>query len=309
MRDISKRNNASVDLRLLNAFVTVAREGSLTRAATELHMTQPAVSLQIKSLQSSLGLTLFSRTSRGLALTRDGQALLPHAQRAVATANEVRRAAMAMRSEKGGRLAIGTILDPGFLRLGQFLKSIVENYPRIETTLRHGMSGWILEQVRLQEIDIGYYIQGAEEAIEPHFHAIPLTQFQYIVLAPPGWQGRIRQSAPNGDWAELATLPWIGTPAASAHSRLLSRRFAHAGVKPFTVAEVDQESSMLELVKSGVGLSLARRSTALVEAHEHGLTIVEGAVVDASLMLITRNDRREEPNIATAFQLIEQLWA
>jgi DNA-binding transcriptional LysR family regulator len=110
-----------MDLRLLNAFLTVAREGSLTRAAAELHMTQPAVSLQIKSLQSSLELKLFQRTPRGLTLTRDGQALLPHAQRAVATANEVLRAARAMRSESGGRLAIGTILDPAFLRLGQFL--------------------------------------------------------------------------------------------------------------------------------------------------------------------------------------------
>jgi DNA-binding transcriptional LysR family regulator len=297
-----------VDLRLLNAFVTVAREGSLTRAAAELHMTQPAISLQIKDLQSSLGLTLFQRKSRGLALTRDGQALLPHAQRAVATANEVRRAAMAMRGERGGRLAIGTILDPAFLRLGLFLKAIVENYPRIETTLQHGMSGWIMEQVRLQQLDIGYYIQSVEEPMDQQFHSVELTQFQYLVLAPPGWQNRIRQSAPKGRWAELATLPWIGTPAASAHSRLLRRVFAQAGAQPFTVAEVDQEASMLELVKSGVGLSLARRSTALAEAHEHGLTIVEGAVVNAALTVISRADRREEPTIATAFQLIEQQW-
>ena len=68
-----------MDLILLRAFVTVARVGNLTRAATQLHLTQPAVSLQIKNLQEVLGVTLFTRTSHGLSLTRDGQALLPHA--------------------------------------------------------------------------------------------------------------------------------------------------------------------------------------------------------------------------------------
>jgi DNA-binding transcriptional LysR family regulator len=170
------------------------------------------------------------------------------------------------------------------------------------------MSGWVLEQVRLQQLDVGYYIRGVEETMDPHFHSIALTSFQYLVLAPPGWQSRIQQSAPNGQWAELASLPWIGTPAVSAHSRLLSRVFAQAGAQPFTVAEVDQETSMLELVKSGVGLSLARRSTAFAEAHEHGLTIVDGAVIDAVLAVISRADRRHESSISTAFQLIEQQW-
>lgn len=64
-----------MDFTLLRAFATVAREGNLTRAAVQLHLTQPAVSLQIKHLQETLGVTLFTRTSRGLALTRDGQTL------------------------------------------------------------------------------------------------------------------------------------------------------------------------------------------------------------------------------------------
>ena len=80
-----------MDLTLLRAFATVAREGNLTRAAAQLHLTQPAVSLQIKHLQETLGVTLFTRTSRGLALTRDGQTLLPHAERALAAAADVQR--------------------------------------------------------------------------------------------------------------------------------------------------------------------------------------------------------------------------
>src|SRR4051794_1852588 len=107
-----------MDYTLLRAFVTVAREGNLTRAAARLHLTQPAVSLQIKNLQEMLGVVLFARTSHGLLLTRDGEALLPHAERALAAAADVRRAAAALRHDVSGTLSIGTILDPEFLRLG-----------------------------------------------------------------------------------------------------------------------------------------------------------------------------------------------
>ncbi|WP_144143833.1 LysR family transcriptional regulator [Paraburkholderia sp. BCC1884] len=298
-----------MDLTLLRAFVTVAREGNLTRAAVQLHLTQPAVSLQIKHLQETLGVTLFTRTSHGLSLTRDGQTLLPHAERALGAANDVQRAAQSLRQEVSGRLRIGTILDPAFLRLGGFLKQLVETWPRIETALRHGMSGWVLEQVRAGELDVGYYIglPSDDEARDgPAFHAVTLTQFQYRVLAPPGWKDRVKGVR---DWRALATLPWIWTPPASAHNRLLSRCFAEAGVKPLKVAEVDQEPSMLDLVKSGVGLTLARDATAIAEAHAHALTIVEGITVPTQLSFITLDARKDEPAIAAALKLIEQQWA
>ncbi|PLZ02002.1 LysR family transcriptional regulator [Burkholderia sp. WAC0059] len=298
-----------MDLTLFRAFVTVAREGNLTRAAVHLHLTQPAVSLQIKHLQETLGVTLFTRTSHGLALTRDGQALLPHAERALAAAADVQRAAATLRHEVRGRLRIGTILDPDFLRLGGFLRQLVETWPQIETALRHGMSGWVLEQVRSRALDVGYYIgrpalDGTRDGAA--FHAVALTRFQYRVLAPAGWKERVKGAR---DWRALAALPWIWTPPASAHHRLLSREFAAAGVAPFRVAEVDQEPSMLDLVKSGVGLTLARDAIALAEAHAHALTIVEGITVPTELTFVTLAERRDEPTIAAALKLIETQWA
>ncbi|KVQ57581.1 LysR family transcriptional regulator [Burkholderia territorii] len=298
-----------MDLTLLRAFATVAREGNLTRAAVQLHLTQPAVSLQIKHLQETLGVTLFTRTSRGLALTRDGQTLLPHAERALAAAADVQRAAAALRHEVRGRLRIGTILDPGFLRLGGFLRALVETHPQIETALRHGMSGWVLEQVRAQALDVGYYI-GRPGEDDPRddalFHTVTLTRFEYRVLAPAGWKERVQRAH---DWRTLAALPWIWTPPASAHHRLLSRLFSAAGAQPVKVAEVDQEQSMLDLVKSGIGLTLARDSTALAEAHAHALTIVERVTVPTELTFVTLAERRAEPAIAAALRLIETQWA
>ncbi|WP_175686076.1 LysR family transcriptional regulator [Burkholderia anthina] len=298
-----------MDLTLLRAFATVAREGNLTRAAAQLHVTQPAVSLQIKHLQETLGVALFTRTSRGLALTRDGQTLLPHAERALAAAADVARAAAALRHEVRGRLRIGTILDPGFLRLGGFLRALVETHPQVETALRHGMSGWVLEQVRARALDVGYYI-GRPGEDDPRddalFHTVTLTHFQYRVLAPAGWRERVQRAQ---DWRALAALPWIWTPPASAHHRLLSRVFAAAGSQPVKVAEVDQEQSMLDLVKSGIGLTLARDSTALAEAHAHALTIVERVTVPTQLTFVTLAERCDEPAITAALRLIEAQWA
>ncbi|KWI24512.1 LysR family transcriptional regulator [Burkholderia ubonensis] len=298
-----------MDLTLLRAFAAVAREGNLTRAAEQLHLTQPAVSLQVKHLQETLGVVLFTRTSRGLALTRDGQTLLPHAERALAAAADVQRAAAALHHEVRGRLRIGTILDPEFLRLGGFLRALVETHPQIETALRHGMSGWVLEQVRAQVLDVGYYI-GQPGEDDPRdgalFHTVTLTHFQYRVLAPAGWKERVQRAQ---DWRALAALPWIWTPPQSAHHRLLSRRFADARAQPVKVAEVDQEQSMLDLVKSGIGLTLARDSTALAEAHAHALTIVERVTVPTELTFVTLAARRDEPAIAAALRLIETQWA
>jgi DNA-binding transcriptional LysR family regulator len=289
-----------MDLTQLRAFVTVAHEGNLTRAAERLHLTQPAVSLQIKSLQTDLNLQLFARTPAGMALTDDGAKLLPFAERVMESVAEFRQGAQALHLTLSGTLSIGTILDPEFIRLGAFLKRLVETYPQVSTQLQHGMSGWVLQQIKSGELDIGYYLgtPGRE------FHFQTLTSFTYNVVAPQGWKSRVA----GKDWPALAKLPWIWTPPESAHNRLLSKTFAQYKVTPNKVALVDQEPSMLDLVKSGVGLSLVRESIALREAHAHGLVIADAVSLSTELSFITLAKRRNEPTIAAVFSLIQALW-
>lgn len=289
-----------MDLNQLRAFVTVAREGNLTRAAERLHLTQPAVSLQIKALQASLNLQLFSRTPAGMALTDDGAKLLPFAERVMESVGEFRQRAAALHSTLSGRLAIGTILDPEFIRLGAFLKRLVETYPQLSTQLQHGMSGWVQQQVKAGVLDGGYYIGAPGK----EFHCLSLTHFTYNVVAPQGWKSRVA----GRDWAALAKLPWIWTPPESAHHRLLTRTFAQYKVTPNKVALVDQEPSMLDLVKSGVGLSLVRESIALREAHAHGLVIADAVSLSTELSFIALAKRRNEPAIAAVFALLQALW-
>lgn len=285
----------------LRAFVTVAREGNLTRAAKRLHLTQPAVSLQIKGLQAALQLQLFTRSSTGMQLTDDGAKLLPFAERVLASLAEFRQGADSLHSTLSGSLSIGTILDPEFIRLGAFLKRLTESYPQVSTQLHHGMSGSVLNQIRADTLDVGFYLGTPGKEC----HAETLTRFSYSVLAPQGWKSRV---AGKG-WAALAGLPWVWTPPESAHNRLLSRVFAQHRVTPNKVAMVDQEPSMLDLVKSGVGLSLVRESTALHEAHTHGLVIADKVHLETELTFICLARRRQEPVIDAVFSLLKSVWA
>lgn len=289
-----------MDLTQLRAFVTIAQEGNLTRAAERLRLTQPAVSLQLKSLQTSLNVQLFVRTPTGMTLSDDGAKLLPFAERVMASVAEFRQGVDSLHSTLSGTLAIGTILDPEFIRLGAFLKRLVESYPQLSTQLQHGMSGWVLHQVKAGALDVGYYlgVPGKD------FHHATLTAYTYNVLAPQGWRNRVA----GKDWPALAQLPWIWSPPESVHNRLLSKVFAEFKVTPNKVALVDQEPSMLDLVKSGVGLSLVRESIALREAHAHGLVIADKVSVSTELSFISLARRKNEPAIAAVFDLLKTLW-
>ena len=290
-----------MDLTQLRAFVTVAREGNLTRAAARLHLTQPAVSLQVKALQQSLKLALFSRSPSGMSLTAEGLKLLPVAERILASSQELLQAAHSLTTTLSGQLAIGTILDPAFTRLGAFLKTLVEAYPQIAPQLQQGMSGWVQQQVQAGSLDAGYFLGPPAAGI----HALHLTSVTYYVVAPEGWRQRVQ----GKDWAALASLPWVWSPPASVHNRLLTQRFAAQQVaEPIKVALVDQEASMLDLVKSGIGLSLVRDSIALRESQDYGLVIADKARLDTELSFICQASRRQEPAIAAAFRLMEQLW-
>jgi len=294
-----------MDYAALRAFVAVAREGNLTRAAERLFVTQPALSLQIKKLQRELELPLFERTPRGMRLTDAGRKLLPAAERALAAVAEVNAAAASLKGQVAGRLRLGTIVDPEFLRLGAFLGLLAERHPGLAFELHHGMSGAVAREVELGTLDVAYTLgfPGLPE-LAGRFCALSLTRFTYRVVAPPGWSAQVR----GRGWRALAVLPWIGTPPDSVHHRLLARIFAAEGVEPNVVARVDLEPSMLDLVKSGVALALARDSLALRAAHAEGVVVADAVAVEAELGFICRRDRRHEPPVAAAMSAIAEVW-
>lgn len=298
------------DVQLLRAFVAVARDGNVSRAAEQLHLSQPAVSLQLKSIAEQTGLRLFNRKAHGLELTQEGLALLPQAERVLTSLTEFNNAAGSLQSSVRGVVRVGTILDPEFTRLGIFLKQFVEAAPHAGIELRQAMSGAVLEQIERGSLDIGFHLSAPtwpEGDVERLF-VQTLTRFSYRVVAPPGWRGRVQ----GQDWHGLAKLPWLATPAQSVHYRLLSTIYGAnslTGLDPTRVALVDQESSMIDLVKSGVGLSLMRDSIAIRESQAFGLEIVDEVKLDCDLTFLCLKSRCSEPVIAAAWTALRRAWS
>ncbi|WP_458527043.1 LysR family transcriptional regulator [Onishia taeanensis] len=298
------------DLKALRAFVAVAHQGSVSRAAEALHLTQPAVSLKLKQLQETLGLTLFRRHSQGLSLTADGHTLLPSAESALAALQAFDLSAQSMHDTLRGHLRIGTIVDPEFIRLGAFLHQLVQRTPQVETELHHGTSGFVLDSLLRRELDVGFYLgpPGQPAPIDdgsPAVELIELTHFSYHVIAPAGWSSRLART----DWPSLAALPWIVTPPRSVHYRLLTQQLLPLGLTPHRVAQVDQEACMLDLVRAGVGLALARDTTALQERQERGLVIADGVRLPCALSFVWLEERRDEPVIAAVRNVLADIWS
>jgi DNA-binding transcriptional LysR family regulator len=296
------------NIHTLLAFVTVVREGSVSAAAEVLNLTQPAVSHQIKRLSEETGVTLFHRSARGLQLTSDGAKLVPKAQRVVEAATDFHRHASQSAQRLTGKLRIGTIIDPEFIRLGHLLGQLRQDYPDVETELSHGVSGDTLTRLRRGQLDAGFYLSAPQDLAalgqEGAVQALSLADFSYRVIGPAGWQSQIQQAG----WPELAALPWIGTPEASVHYRLLGRVFDDHGCVPNVVALVDQEASMLEMVRSGLGLSLCRESIALAQQQSHGLALCHQVSVPARLSFVTAGAAQGSPIVDALMRVVREVW-
>lgn len=294
-----------MDISVLRAFVMVAQEGNLTRAAERLCVTQPALSLQLKKLQELLDVALFERHPRGMRLTQSGRQLLPAAERAVTSLTEFRAAAASLKGSAMGSLRLGTIIDPEFLRLGSCLHLLAERHPGLSFALRHGMSGATAREVETGNLDVAFTLGGPGlRDLQERFDVLVLTDFAYRVVAPPGWGNQVKGKG----WRDLARLPWIGTPPESVHHRLLSGISVAEDVEFNVVAQVDLEPSMMDLVKSGVALSLARDSLALHAAHSEGVIVADAVTVPAALGFVCRKERLQEPPIAAAREIVSEVW-
>jgi DNA-binding transcriptional LysR family regulator len=300
----------------LRCFIMVAREGSVSRAASLLHLTQPAVSLQLKGLEEDTGLQLFNRTPSGFTLTEAGAALLPLAHKAVSAALDFRAAANALKQSQRSTLRVGTILDPEFTRLGPFVRSLTASSQKTEVFLRHGMSDDVLIQIGKGELDVGYYIDVAPEAAVPprlrsersieggKFQLVPLLSYTYRVAAPAEWNDRVM----GKDWADLAALPWLATPSPSAHRRLLDDVFRPLGPLPKRVGFTDQEEAMIDFVESGVCLSLARDDVLARITRKRNFVVADKASLICDLSFACLASRRQEPAISRAFAAMRTVW-
>ena len=271
-----------MDLKHIRSFAAVAREGNLTRAAEHLHLTQPALSLQLKNFQESLDLTLFSRSAQGLSPNADGRALLPPALRVLDALDDFQRAIATLRDTLQGELRLGTILDPEFLRLGAALRHLMARYPAAaHAAPRHvRLGGAAGARGRAGR---GILPRPAGRAARPAGAARAAAgRFLLLRGRAQGLGSDGQRPGLEGDRRPALDLDAAGLGPPSP----LARKFAELDAVPNAVAEVDQEASMLDLVRSGVGLSLARDSLALRESQTHGLLLVQGLEIRTELSFV-----------------------
>ena len=289
----------------LRVFVAVAERGGLTHAAEQLHMSQPAASLQLKKLQDELAIELFYRTARGMRLTDYGRKLLPMAQRILRGTADLKAAATALQGEVRGELRLGTIVDPEFIRLGALLRTLSQQHAHLAFQLQQGISGQIQRLIEQNQLDVGFSLDvPGFSNVSPDLYALRLSDCHYRVVAPAGWEDQVLGKG----WDEISQLPWITTPPDSVHSKLLQAQLKPMDLEVHPAARVDVEPSMLDLVKSGVGLSLVRDGLAYKAAQEHDLVISDQLSLTAELGFFCRADRRDELLIDAAFQAIQDGW-
>ena len=245
-----------MDIHQLKTFVAVASEGSITRAAELLHLSQPAVSAHIKAIEDALGLTLFARISRGMSLTRAGERLLAKVEQTLAAHQELMDEATRIKGRLAGKLRLGAGGSTNKAALGKFLAMLSEHCPEVEVVLKHGTSLEILTGVRNGSLDAGFYNEAGEP--DPELATIEVSQFRIYVVAHPGL---VAASDPL-DWSSLADLPWIYPASSACCGRTAESLFKMNQFRPKRIISIDREDVTRTLIAGGVGVGLLHADTA-----------------------------------------------
>jgi DNA-binding transcriptional LysR family regulator len=285
----------------LRTFVVVAKMGHITKAAEALHVTQPAVTGHIKALEQELGIALFDRGHGRITLTKGGEVLLPEVEKTLSVFNATLAKAKEIKGEITGRVLIGTLGDPDFLRLGSFLNGLIATLPMLEIKTRSTLSGTILDGVGSGELAAGFFIGTVNNR---DVACLPLRGVRYRVVAPVSFADRLSGCG----WREISSMPWIGAPEKSHVHQLLLSLFGSQGLTPNIVMETDELTSPHSLVRAGLGLSLMREDLALIAAEKGEIVIWSHASADTQLSFVYSSDAEFDPVIVGMLSVMREVW-
>jgi len=239
----------AMELYQLRTFLTIADEGTLTRAAEKLFTSQPAVSAQLKTLEDEIGVRLFDRSARGMALTREGLALQEQARRIVNAAKDFKHSAESLRDTISGELVFGLNNRPETLRLVEVLGSLSRSHPELRYDLVNGSSGTILTGIDDGSISIGFFEGPCEY---PRIASHVLEPVELCIAAPVAWAEELSSS----DWKLLETKPWIFVSQGCSYFRAIESICNDQGLNLNRRFRVNEDLTVLNLVADGLGLTL-----------------------------------------------------
>jgi DNA-binding transcriptional LysR family regulator len=245
-----------MELRHLRYFMAVAEERSFSRAAERLNIAQPPLSQQIRRLEADLGFALFERSSRGVRLTRAGEALLPGARSTLQAADDARKSAEAAHLGVAGRLTIAYMNSAAYGILPRLLKSMRDAHPDLRVDVREMAIADQIDALVERRIDVGILRPPVDDT---RLDSLRLVDEPFVVALPIGHPLAAGSAI---DLRALAGERLVGYPRGhpAGFRERIDAALRNVGVTPRFAEEATHVHSLCGLVAGGVGISLVPSS-------------------------------------------------
>jgi DNA-binding transcriptional LysR family regulator len=287
----------------VEAFVEVAREGALGRAAANLFVTQPALTARLQALEGELGQALFTRTRRGMVLTDAGRTFLPYAERALETLRDGAALVGEVARGTSGQLAIGAAPAVSTYVLPPLLDRFVHEHPGVRLLVRTGHSEEIVDMVLRSEVQLGL----VRELRDPRVTSRAMYADELVLVVDPEHPFAKRRSVPVEGLAEQRLIFFDRT---SSYYDLTNAMFREAGVSPRGAIELDNIDAAKKMVQQGLGVALLP-NTAVSEDVERGLLrrieITGARPIRRRIVLISRPQSEPSGPLAEFCRLLDQI--
>ena len=287
-----------INVHLLKIFHAVARSGSFSRAASELAISQPSVSIQVGELERQFGVELFEPAGKSVRLTEAGRVCFDYAGRILALMDEAQRAMDEVKGLGRGRLLVGATQTPGTYMLPALLGRLKMAHPRIEISLRIDEPRRIQEMVLRQELDLA--VTGWRIAL-PDLEAIPIASDEMVLVVAAAHHF----AAPEVQEVELADLagePFILRERGSGSREVLDDALHRAGIYVTPSLELEGVDAVKQAVAANLGISILSRCAIDLEVSSGRLRVVpvRDFKVERTIWLVRHRDR-QLPRPAQAF--------
>jgi DNA-binding transcriptional LysR family regulator len=234
-------------------------------------------------------------------LTAAGAMLLQYAASVLACVDEMTTVARTLTGKVVGRISIGTILNPSVIRLGEMINEILLKHPSLEIDISHRNSYKVLQGIRQHELDAGFWLG---DEVPADLWSLKLRPLHYVVVAARSWADRVNDAS----WDTIAAMPWVTTSREGSFYQLVQSMLRQHGQQPKTVVEADQESTIISLVQSGVGISLVREEVAAAARVSGELVIWEKGRATTMLQLICLQSRQTSLVTTAILRAAEKIW-
>jgi DNA-binding transcriptional LysR family regulator len=247
-----------MNLRQLRYAVALAEAQSFTKAADNEYVVQSALSQQLRKLEDELGVALFERTTRSVALTPAGEALLPLMHQVLAGVDQIKFDAQALSGTVAGRLTVGMMEVPSeSLDVAALMATFHARYPEVSVTLRSGGSDLLIEAVRDRKLDVA--VVGSN--VSTPTGRLTFTELftePLVAVLPSSHELAGRRSVLLD---QLAALPFIDFPPGYGLRHETDRGFA--GVTRRVAFEVTRVDEVIQFVSQDLGVALLPESVAI----------------------------------------------